>query len=108
VWPAHFAVVNGIKYTIGVDEKHRVKFVSTNDRAFVSPEGFHIGDSSATVVKSYTSEAISVELGWGKYIQLQSGWSAMIGSPFDMDLDLPSQCKAQSSSLGGITMFFKR
>src|SRR5436305_10221936 len=73
-WPSYKVIDGGIAYTIGVDREERVRFLSTSDAAFASPEGLHIGDSAAAAEKAAPGQSIRSELGWGHFIRLPSGW----------------------------------
>lgn len=72
-WPSYDADVDGVRYTIGVDDDRRVRFVSTSDRAFVAPESLKVGDPAP-------AGTIHREPGWGDFVSLASGWNAFTGN----------------------------
>ena len=77
-WPSYATVIDGIRFTLGVDGDARVRFVFTNDPAFVPPEGIRIGDSAAKALAAAPGESVRLEPGWGNYVRLPSGWNAFI------------------------------
>lgn len=79
-WPSYAVVDGGVRFVIGVDREERVRFVSTNDAAFVTPEGVRVGDPAAAAQTAAPGRAIGLEMGWGHYIELPSGWCAFIDS----------------------------
>lgn len=78
-WPSYGTKVNGVAFTIGVDGESRVRFISTNDKAFASPDGLHPGDAMTAAINAAPGETVMKEPGWGNYILLPSGWYAFVG-----------------------------
>lgn len=109
-WASYKVIDGGISYTIGVDREERVRFVSTSDAAFASPEGLHIGDAAAVAEKAAPGQSIRSELGWGHFIRLPSGWYAFIDSSW-IDTNGYKQPNLNIGKLGAdarITTFFMR
>src|SRR3954452_24514637 len=109
-WPSYQVIDGGISYTIGVDGEERVRFLSTSDAAFASPEGLHIGDAAAVAEKVAPGQSIRSELGWGHFIRLPSGWCAFIDSSW-IDTNGYKQPNLNIGKLGAdahVAMFFKR
>jgi hypothetical protein len=110
LWPSYEAIVSGIKFTVGVDSDTHVRFVATTDPAFAPPEGLHIGDAAAAAIAAAPAEAIVLERGWGHYIQLPSGWYALIA---DSKSNSSGQLEHNVGTRGlgsdaRVTMFFMR
>lgn len=76
--PSYETVIDGAKFTIGVDGESRVRFVSTNDATFAGVDGVKIGDSLDAVMSAAAGESIQQEGGWGSFVRLPSGWSAFL------------------------------
>jgi len=109
-WPSYRVIDSGILYTIGVDGEERVRFVSTSDAAFASPEGLRVGDAAAVAEKAAPGEKIRSELGWGHFIALPSGWYAFIDSSWiDTTGHLePNLNIGKLRADAHVVMFFKR
>jgi hypothetical protein len=109
-WPSYEAKVNGIAFTIGIDHDARVRYISTRDHSFASPEGLHAGDPAATATKAASNATIMDERGWGHYILLPSGWYALLEDTF-IDADGHVQMNLGMRELRSdatIAMFFRR
>lgn len=109
-WPSYQVIAGGIHYSVGVDYEERVRWVSTSDAAFRSPEGLRVGDSAALAEKAAPSQKIVLEPGWGHYIELPSGWCAFIDSSW-MDSRGHRQPDLNIGKLGAdahVATFFKR
>ncbi|HWS71456.1 MAG TPA: hypothetical protein VN605_05050 [Thermoanaerobaculia bacterium] len=109
LWPSYEAVVDGIAFTIGVDDRSRVRFVSTHDARFVSPEGLRTGASMDATLRT-AKEPLFAEAGWGHYVELPSGWSVLLEDAARMvdgrmDFNLGTRDLRPDAR---ISMFFKR
>jgi hypothetical protein len=93
MWPSYSTVIDGVGFAIAVDDDAVVRFVSTTDPRFVTPEGLHVGDGVATALGAAPTETIQQERGWGYYIALPSGWYAFI-----------DDCRTDSSGYVGLNL----
>jgi hypothetical protein len=109
-WPAYYIQIATVKFTLAIDDESRVRFVATSDARFRSPEGLIIGDSRDAAEAAADGRALEVERGWGHYVELPSGWNALLDdsrvSP-DAELNLNLGTRDLSKN-ARITMFFKR
>jgi hypothetical protein len=71
-WPSYDTVLDGVTYTVGVDDEHRVHSVATSDELFRTPEGLKVGDAPP-------AGPVVLERVWGSFVRLPSGWHAFIG-----------------------------
>ncbi len=74
----------GIKGIIGADENWAVNYISTSDRAFVTPEGIKVGDSAGKVLE-ISGAAVTKANDYVFYIRLPSGWRAKFRLPVEYD-----------------------
>jgi len=88
-WPSYTATVDGIEWTIGLDDRQTIRYIFTTDAAFRSPEQLRIRDSVARVLEVAPGQSVVRETGWGDYVRLPSGWLAFVDR-------------------GRVLMFFKR
>jgi hypothetical protein len=66
----------GINYTVGTHRTSDViKWVSTHDPAFRTPEGIAAGDTLEKV-RAVAETEVGAEPGWAYHARLPSGWSA--------------------------------
>lgn len=79
-WPSYRVIDRGIRYVVAVDYEDRVRWVSTGDAAFSTPEGVRVGDRARVAEAAAPGQEIVLEPGWGHYIELPSGWCAFIDS----------------------------
>ena len=107
-WPSYDVVVGANTFTVGVD-KDVVRFISTHDKSFASPEGLHVDDPMAAAVAAAPGKEVMEEMGWGNYIELPSGWYAFIDDTrwVDGKLDLNLGTRPLRSD-AWIAMFFMR
>lgn len=108
-WPSFDVFVDRMRFTIGVDDRDRVRFVSTGDARFRPPEGLRIGDPAEKATAAAGS-AIQRERGWGSFVRLPSGWYALVDDPVEyregrLQLNLGTQDVGKDAR---ITMFFLR
>lgn len=105
MWPSYLVQVRNVSFTIGVDSG-RVRAVTTSDHGFSPPEGLHVGDSLAKVAAAAPDAQVLQERGWGHFVVLPSGWSALLDdSAGGADHNLGKRPLGDSAR---IAMFFMR
>jgi hypothetical protein len=70
----HFVFSGAVKWDLGVSNEGVVKYVSTKDPRFKTPEGISVGMRYSDV-RTRSKSAIKFP-GWAWAIELPSGWSA--------------------------------
>jgi hypothetical protein len=96
VLPCFDVTVGQIDYTVAVErKKRRVVWVSTQGTMFVSPENFSVRTKVSDVLAKYP-DALVTEEGFGSFVPLPSGWSALVVREGKLDPDARVQ------------LFFKR
>ena len=86
-----------------------MRFISTGDPQFRTPEGLKAGDSLAAV-RAIVMEKMRVEGGWARYIPLKSGWNAVIAVRGEGDAlarVVPDTGEAEPGD-GYVSFFFRR
>jgi len=73
--PAYTVDFMGTKYIICSDQKQRIRYISTSDPAFRTPEGLAIGNPLGKVLQISHVSAHKLP-GWGYVVPLKSGWNA--------------------------------
>lgn len=68
------------QFTVGYDSKKRIRWISTVDASFSTPDKIRVGDSLAKVL-AVAPGGIRAEVGWAWFVPLPSGWNAMISKP---------------------------
>jgi len=76
LWPEFSLTSAGVPFTLGVDDGGVIRYVSTTDRRFVTPEGVHAGLDYRSVMAAAGGHAAIKESGWAHYVELPSGWAA--------------------------------
>ncbi len=71
---------NGQIFVLGFDALNRVAYIETADPSFRSPEGIAVGSTLKQVDQAGGLHSV-LEAGWGHYLPLPSGWSAVFESP---------------------------
>lgn len=71
--PSTDVILNGINFTIVLNEKGDTIHWTTRDMKFITPEGFNVGTSWENVPKKL-QKSIRKMPGWGYYIKLNSEW----------------------------------
>ena len=66
---------DGVDYSLGVDDRGTVRFVSTDSRKVMTKEGVHVGQSFADVQRVEGTRVVAWP-GWGYVAELPSGWNA--------------------------------
>ena len=90
-----------IHYTVATDQDRKIiKYVSTRDPAFRTPEGRAAGDALAKVLAAAKSEVVR-ERGWAFHVRLPSGWSAAFAQG-------ESMTDGELSPSARVCFFFKR
>jgi hypothetical protein len=77
MYPMYEVTAEGLDITVCVDSVHRIRWVSTADTDFVSPEGLRVGDPIERALVAADAGVIS-EPGWAWYVRLPSGWNARV------------------------------
>jgi hypothetical protein len=80
---AYFIRVDRILYTVTVDDKGLVTFLSTSDPSFRVSEGLHVG-STVDELRTAGATGFAYESNWGCSAALPSGWRAaaeFVGEP---------------------------
>ncbi len=78
VLPCFDVTVELIDYTVAIDgKKKRVVWVSTQATQFVSPENFSIRTKVGDLMAKFPN-AVVTEEGFGSFVPLPSGWSALV------------------------------
>ena len=66
--------LNGIRYSIAIDENKRITYIGSFDPDFKTEEGYSI---KTTFKEIFTSiNKIELEPGWAFYVPLRLGWNA--------------------------------
>lgn len=75
LYKSHTLFLYGAEFTLGVTEKESViRYIATEDKKFITNEGFHVGMSYKDIKSRLKKEAIKLP-GWAWYIPLESGWN---------------------------------
>lgn len=91
----------GVNYTVGTErESDVIKWVSTHDLAFRTPEGLATGDT-VDKVRAVAKREVGAEPGWAFHVELPSGWSAAF-------VQGQSMTEGELSPTAQICFFFKR
>lgn len=78
VLPCFEIQVGDTEYTVAVEgKKHRVVWVSSQATMFVTPENFSIRTKVSDVLAKYPNAVVDEE-GFGSFVPLPSGWSALL------------------------------
>jgi hypothetical protein len=80
VSPAQFQgewiwVFDGVKYSIGVDDRETVQYLSTSSTEVVTKEGVRVGQPCAELQRIEGVRVVAWP-GWGYVAELPSGWNA--------------------------------
>ncbi len=94
-YPKVDVLINNITYTIAYDNNHIIKYISTSDSKFETPEYVKTGDPLSQFKKQTESEPLT-ERGWAFFIHLKSGWyAAFTQGPTMTEGDLSLDAKVQ-------------
>jgi hypothetical protein len=66
---------DGVDYSLGVDDRGAVQYVSTYSTKVMTKEGVHVGQSFSDV-KRVEGMRLVAWPGWGYVVELPSGWNA--------------------------------
>lgn len=78
VLPSFDITVGDVDYTVAIQgKKHRVVWVSSQATMFVTPENFSIRTKVSDVLAKYPDALVNEE-GFGSFVPLPSGWSALV------------------------------
>jgi hypothetical protein len=72
--PAYEVTFNGIDFVVAISRDDVVRYISTVDRRFSTPDGIHVGSSLSSVLAAGGAAPLP-EPGWGFHTALRSGWS---------------------------------
>ncbi|HEX4128585.1 MAG TPA: hypothetical protein VHZ24_00995 [Pirellulales bacterium] len=78
-WPLYTLTSAGVPFTLGVDEDDghgTIRYISTTDGRFATPEGVHAGSDYRAVMAASGGRVAIREPGWAYYVELPSGWRA--------------------------------
>ena len=85
VLPCFDVAVGDVDYTVAVEaRKRRVVWVSSQATMFVTPENLSIRTKVADVLAKYPNQLVEEE-GFGSFVPLPSGWSALLVREGKMD-----------------------
>jgi len=74
-WPSYEVKDHGSVFVIALDTTDTVRYISTSDPSFATPEGIRVG-STVEAVRRAGAAAPTPELGWASHTMLPSGWHA--------------------------------
>ena len=66
---------DGVDYSLGVDDRGAVRFLSTRSTKVMTKEGVHVGQSFSDVQRVEGMRVVAWP-GWGYVVELPSGWNA--------------------------------
>jgi hypothetical protein len=66
--------IKNIDFDLVVSETNDTIYLATNDKRFVTSEGFTVGTTFGQLADNLKNE-LSKENGWGYYVKLNSGWT---------------------------------
>jgi len=66
---------DGVDYSVGVDDRGKVRYLATKSTKVVTKEGVHVGQSFSEVQR-VQGVRVGAWLGWGYVAVLPSGWNA--------------------------------
>lgn len=72
--PTYEITIDGIMYTIAINEQKKIIYIDTIDPNFKTEEGFCMKTTFKEIFA--TTNQIKKEPGWAFYIPLKSGWNA--------------------------------
>ncbi len=77
-------IVEDVRYWVAADNDGKVRYISSRDSTFVTPEGLTVG-MTLDAVKRESGQEVTYELGFEHYVVLPSGWAAAFGIVTDED-----------------------
>lgn len=98
--PSRIINYNGVDYNICLDVARNVIFIFTNDKKFLSPDGYRVGYTFSKLTKSSVVKKAFIP-GYGVEILLPSEWKATF-------LDSPTLQNGDVSDTSTIKSFYKR
>ena len=66
---------DGVDYSVGVDDRGKVRYLATHSTQVVTREGVHVGQAFSEV-RRVPGVHVGALLGWGYVAALPSGWKA--------------------------------
>jgi hypothetical protein len=107
VWPGYKVMRDGVSYVIGVStENRRIRYISTQDPKFKTPENLTVASTLADALK-HSSSGLRYETGWAYKVQLKSGWVAAF-SFLAWDNDRAEFVEQAPSSSSVVSWYFRR
>jgi hypothetical protein len=80
MWPEWKLTCDDVLFTLGVDDGGIIRFVRTRSPKVITPDGIRVGDTYSSVMQK-TGKSVILEPGWAWYVELPSGWYAVIAAP---------------------------
>lgn len=99
--PSKIIDYNGVVYNVCIDPSRNVIFIFTNDKNFLSSDGYKIGDTFLKLNGSLSVVNKTVIPGYGVEVLLPSEWKATF-------LDQPTLQNGHLSDTSTIKSFYKR
>ena len=91
---------NGLVYNVCLDASSNIIFIFTNDKNFLSCDGYRVGDAFSKLSKSTVIKKTFIP-GYGVEVLLPSKWNATF-------LDPPTLQNGEASDISTIKSFYKR
>lgn len=98
--PSRIINYNGVFYNICLDTSRNVIFIFTNDKNFLSPDGYRIGDNFSKFKKTSVVKKTVIP-GYGVEVLLPSEWKATF-------IDQPTLQNGDVTDTSTIKSFYKR
>jgi len=74
-WPHYIAVVNHVRFSLGLDDQNRTRYLSTDDAKFTTPDGVGVGWLFEDLQAEFEVEP-ACDPRSSCFVQLPSGWYA--------------------------------
>ena len=73
-WPSYQVRDHGSVFLIALDPTDTIRYISTYDASFATPEGIRVGSTLESVRRAGAPAPVQ-EMGWAAHATLPSGWS---------------------------------
>jgi hypothetical protein len=90
---AREASVAGVFYRIGTDDAGRVRYVTTSDTCFATPEAVGVGTTLSEIRRRFPKVQPQWEQEWVHFVTLPSGWSAVFAGSASRELKADAKVK---------------